>query len=405
MINRENTFDDSNIIRDVKLKEAGFFFLLILILWLILLLVTDHKILEHSHYDQFTRQALMWQNGRISLPENIEYLELAYYNDKIYVSFPPAPTFIEFFLTIFFKEKTPNTLVLLLFTWISMILSFFILLKLTNNRWFSYFMSFTFFWGSNILYLSLEGAVWHQGQLYGLFFAIFAFFILFYANKKYYLFISGLLLGLSVGCRPFYIFLTPYFCYLAYKKFPSTTSILYFIIGLIPPGLFYSIYNYIRFDSIFEFGHKYLPWTSDLTHGIFSFNYLLRNLYHVFIKLPEYDTANGIISFHGMGVAVWIVSPIIILSIYYFFKKDIAIYERIFGLFSLILVWGTLLLHASNGWKQFGYRYSIDFVPLVIIFFGKSFNKNNLLITIISIYSIAINLYGAFWFYCLEKVM
>ena len=145
------------------------FALITLIFWIVLLYAVNHSISFHSWYDEHTRQALAWQQGKITLDTNIDYLEISNYKDKYFVSFPPVPTFLEFPLTLIFKQNTPNTFTLLMFTWIGMLFAFFILLKLTGNRILSYIMSFSFYWGSTVLYLSLEGAVWHQGQLYGLF--------------------------------------------------------------------------------------------------------------------------------------------------------------------------------------------------------------------------------------------
>ena len=66
--------------------------------------------------------------------------------------------------------------------------------------------------------------------------------------------------GLAVGCRPFYLLMTPFFIYLSIqKKHSIIKTIIFWGFGLAPMGVFLTVYNYIRFDSIFEFGHNYLP--------------------------------------------------------------------------------------------------------------------------------------------------
>ncbi|MBN1697284.1 MAG: hypothetical protein JW881_07205 [Spirochaetales bacterium] len=480
-----------------------------LVFWIFMLYAVGHSITHHSHYDEHTLQALAWQNGSVSLadfrdgkwrskirafdylngntdPENeITYHEVAKYKNKVYISFPPTPTFIEFPFALIFGRETPNTFVLLVFTWAAMLLSFFILLKLTGNRYLSYFVSFSFFWGSTICYLSLSGAVWHQGQLYGLFFAVLSVFILLYSERPAMLPAGGFCLALAVGCRPFYLIMTVFYLYHAYKRFPKISSLLFVIAGLIPPGLFYAVYNYIRFDSILEIGHSYLPWESTLEHGVISLHYFPTNIYHALIQPPEWDAAKNILSFHGAGTGLWFSSPVILLGFAFFLKKAVlslkkaasgkkadtqgavetdgsgvvAVHENRDGMtegagitgengapeddnipadnpsgekkdgpvtrflrglsfreednipacevvcsaLAVFGIWFCLLLHASNGWYQFGYRFSVDLIPLLLFFFGRTFRKNHLFLLPVCLFSIAVNIYGAFWFYILGQ--
>ncbi len=51
-----------------------------------------------SVYDSYTRQAQVWWQGRADLSENIPWLELAEYNGRIFVSFPPFPSVVQFLL-------------------------------------------------------------------------------------------------------------------------------------------------------------------------------------------------------------------------------------------------------------------------------------------------------------------
>jgi hypothetical protein len=489
-----------------------------LVCFSLMLYAVGHSITHHSHYDEHTIQALAWQKGKISLaqfregkwetdlaflehingnrdPNNdISYHELAKYKDNVYISFPPTPTLIEFPFTLMFGRNTPNTFVLIIFTWAAMLLSFFILLKLTENRTLSYLICFSFFWGSTIFYLSLSGAVWHQGQLYGLFFAVMALFILLYSGRPAILLAGSFCLALAVGCRPFYLFMAPFYMYHAFKRFPKASTFLFVIIGLIPPGLFYALYNYIRFDSIFEIGHKYLPWESTLEHGVLSLHYFPANIYHALIHPPEWNKAKDILSFSGAGTGLWFSSPVILMGFAFFFKKifvslvniftrekkrgeeivnqvdggdiseviemednadngletdyekeneevtgeeeltgteasgdtfcvkkkksllrsffsrfttlkdeTIPLFEVILSALTILAIWFCLLLYHSNGWYQFGYRFSVDLIPLLLFFFGRTFKKNHLFLIPVCQFSIIINVYGAFWFYILGQ--
>ena len=371
-----------------------------LVAWIAFAFFMGMPVLKHDILaDQHTRQALAWREGRMHLEENVGWLELVEYKDKIYISFPPTPTLIAFPLTFIFGYNTPNTFTLLIFTWLAMLFSFFIFEKLTQNRLLSFFMTLSFFWGSQILYLSMLGTVHNQGQLYGVFFAILALLIALNTKKAWSLIVSGLMLGLAVGCRPFYLFMLPLLLYLGIQKHSLRKTLLFTGLGLAPMGIFLALYNLARFGSIFEFGHNYLPLHARYKWVQFGFQYLVTNLKRGFISLPFWDRQNHLLNFSGYGTAIWIVAPVLLLGFYFFFKKDIPLMEKIVGALSIFSIWFMLCLHFSNGWYQFGYRFSIDLIPLLIYFCGRSFKKIHLWLIPLGTYSIIINIYGVYWKY------
>ena len=140
-----------NTMKKVIRLDFVIFALVSLIAWIIMLYGIGSSISFHSYFDEHTRQAMAWREGKISLENNIEYLEISHYKDKYFVSFPPVPSLIEFPLTLIFGMNTPNSFTLLIFTWVGMLFAFFILLKLTDNRILSYIMSFSFYWPKLIL--------------------------------------------------------------------------------------------------------------------------------------------------------------------------------------------------------------------------------------------------------------
>jgi len=379
------------------------FALVSLVLWVILTNLVGIKILDHSPIDQFTQQAIMWQKGLNYLPKDDPSLELALFNNRIYVSFPPAPTFIEYPFTLIFGQQTPNTFVLLLLTWIAMLFTFCIFLKLTDNRLLSFAAAFIFFWGTQILYLSLIGRVWHQGQLFGMVFGVTAILIAVYSKKAYPLLFAGFMVSLAVGCRPFYLFLAIVIFYIAIRnQINWKKAFLFICAGMLPLGVFYALYNYARFGAFLEFGHNYLPHIINDKIRQFGPEFLQRNAFHAFLKMPQYDDVNQYMHFSGLGTAFWVVSPYMLLAFFFFFKKDIPIYGKILCGIALSIIWLSLLMHESNGWFQFGYRYGVDLIAILIYFFAVSFKRLTIWMVILGAYSVVINIYGAFWFYVIH---
>ena len=325
------------------------------------------------------------------------------YHGAVFNSFPPAPSLIEFPFVVFCGRLTPNNVVQLVFIWLAMIMAYFILEKLTGNRFLSYVASVGFFWGSNILYLSLRAPVWHQGHLYGVFFVVAAFFIVLYGHKPLSLLAAAFFLGWTVGCRPLNVLYVPLLFYMGFKRYSVKQTLIFSIAGLLPAALFIGIYNFVRFGSPAEFGHIYLAWSEYVHFEVFGFSWLPRNLYYTFLNLPEWDY-RGFLTFSGRGTAVWLTNPFIFLGFIMFLRKSVPLRDKLMAGATGFALWLLLLLHCGNGWFQFGYRYIVDLIPLFIIMFGWAYKELKKWMIPVGAISILINIYGAIWFYYFSRL-
>jgi len=163
-------------------------------------------------------------------------------------------------------------------------------------------------------------------------------------------------------------------------------------------GILMGIYNYIRFDSFLEFGHNYLTHVVDDKINQFGVEWLPQNLFYSFVNLPSFDPTNKLITFHGRGTAFWISSPIYVAALIYFVKSDIPLQGKIAGALSLLGTWIPLLLHESNGWVQFGYRYGVDLVSILVVFFALSYKRLSIWLVSVGLLSVIINVYGVFFY-------
>jgi hypothetical protein len=157
-------------------------------------------------------------------------------------------------------------------------------------------------------------------------------------------------------------------------------------------------YNWLRFGNPLEFGHNHLPWARDLPRGIFSLAYLPRNLYHAWLRLPDWSSQQPPLDFDPWGTAFWLNNAIFAAALWGLARVRFEPLVRGAALFGLLTIWPLLLLHETNGWRQFGYRFLIDLLPLgfaVFLFAYRRFSTRMLAATLVSF---ALNLYGlAFW--------
>ena len=381
---------------ELLLVMAGAFF------WLIGLYVSKGNIhfWEHNPFDIHTEQAQSWLNFEATVP-NDPWNEVAFFKNKYYNSFPLVPSLLEIPWVIFFKRATPNVLSAFLVMLLAMIAMYRLAVILGVTQVCAFFTALLFTFGTNLSLLILQGGVWPQGQVFGYCFAIFGLALL-VAPSRFKRGLGYTCLSLAVGCRPFYVFMLPVFLTFENSRFNSENFQKKIWRGLLFFLPFFSIlaaYNWYRFDYPWEFGHKYLPVEHKLINGSFSFLYVKNNAIHVFLTLPKFLKDNYYLKFDSFGTAFWINNIIVVASFSALFLRTISWQFKSCIIGSVGMIWCLLLLHHSNGWMQFGYRYIVDILPIVFLLSVFRIRKMTPQFIALILFSIAINLYGNFWFF------
>ncbi len=380
--------------------------LVILALWIAVLAYrTNGHLLAHSPFDQHTRQALAWLSGKYWLQNTPQWLEVVLQALKgvprELVSFPPVPTLMELPWALLFGRYTPNSLVMLITTWLALLIVASVAMRAGSSPWRAWLLSLGFFWGTQIFYLSLDAQVWHQGHLYGIFFAISGLALASSGSQRYpgtRAALAGFLIALAAGCRPFDLAASAYGLYLLLATAPKERRARLaaaFAAGLAIPLAAMGWYNWLRFGEPWEFGHRYLPWSLQLPKGLFHPIYLRRNLWYAFINL----------NMDGRGTSLFLTAPFLVFAFASLFRKGAPRLERITALGAVSVIFLIQLFHESNGWFQFGYRYSVDVIPVLAIFAARNLMTPGTSPTWtrfafgIAALSVLVNFYGAYWFY------
>ena len=380
------------------------------IMFLLIYSIIGRSIIKSSIYNSYELQARAWLDGRTYLDHNYPYLELAIYNGKYFVSFPPLPSVVILPFVIIFQNNIPTNLIAFTIFAMQLLVVYKILKRYKNNDAIAITLACAVTIGTNMFSLAFDSGVWFIAQLINnlLCFLAIDFFL---KDKKA---LTYLFLALAVGCRPFSaVYMVMFFVYYLIKEkdVKFYKRLLNNIKPLIPAmivAIIYMIYNYIRFDNILEFGHNYLPEFTREVDGQFSINYLFPNLKALFfnrINIGDRLTLN-----FEMPFSFLIANPII-LVFFYRCIKTIVKKEKVNVLRYLIVV-AILIniilicLHRTLGGWQFGARYTCDFVPFVLlgIIISKD-NKVNKLIKLDKfeimciIFGILLNVFGAIWLY------
>ena len=356
---------------------------------------------QHQYWDSYTLQAYNWLQGRTYVPdpENYEYLELAVYNGQYYVSFPPVPAIPMVLWTLIWGDEVPGGLFQKIYAAIACLVVLSTLLRGKRARvgdciaW-AIFICFS----SALLPITLVGAVWYEAQILAFLFSISAIAAIQSDRPT----LACLLYALSIGCRPFTICMGPvllmmYLCgdpraalparegrphafrlgpiqmNLSVRHSQDSSELRRKLLRLLP-GIFvglciaaaYAVYNYVRFDSVFEFGHNYLPEFTRAEHGQFSLHYIAKNWRTLFFGAPFSFEENTIV-LYPFGFSMFISCPILICNLAWVVmdvvKRRFTQQKLLIVLMSALNVF-LLLLHRKLGAHQFGLRYAIELIPL-----------------------------------------
>ena len=330
-------------------------------------------LLERNPYDSYLLQAQNWLQGSMAIQNGEQYpwLELAIFNGKYYLSFPPVPSVLALPWAMW-GGSVPSNLIAA-FYGLAAAAGVYLLFWQSGNSpencaFFSLFGSL----GSNSFWLSTSGGVWMLAQLLALAFCVWGCFF-WLAGREVPAFF---LLALAVGCRPFSVllavvlFLRPVWRAVRHGRWKhlAAVSVLPVLVALAM-----SWYNWARFGSPLEFGRTYLPEFLREENGQFNLIYLwmnLKNLLRPVLLTKTLDLSFPVFN----GFLPFVANPLLLLWLLALIgrlrKKQLDRRDIILVICYLATV-VMLCLHRTLGGWQFGTRYLVDPFPFCLLFFAR----------------------------------
>lgn len=341
-----------------------------------------------NDYNSYTLQAVSWLHGHLDLGHNYEHLELAIYNGKYYVSFPPFPSYVMLPFALIFGEKTPDYLILYIVDLIGAFYLYKIAAFFKLKPFQCMISTFFCFLGSNLIFILLRPSVWFVAQT--MCFTLSIMSIYFAMNCRYSLALA--LWACAVGCRPMQvIFIVPIIVvmYVSYIKNNDNDSFvdfarenIYSVFPMMIIGVSYMALNYARFGNALQFGHDYLPEFTRSEFGQFSFSYIPNNFISMFRSFRFEDDGRMLID-HYNNLSMLIISPIFLVTIVLCIVAIINTIRRksdklyILNEYEIYLLICTfiasagyiiiILMHKTLGGWHFGNRYSNDIIPYIYL--------------------------------------
>lgn len=399
--------------------------LLFITLFLYVLLAGRLKFDFPTHpANYFSHLAYSLLNGRIDLINPSWDHDLSIFKGKLYMYWGPTPVLLILPAVILFGIDFSDALYTAIFGSFSPVLTYFLLSQMTKKgilhlsdvRKFLLCLFFSF--GTTHFAVAVNGGVWFTSQTISTLYMISALSLIFiYLNeaKLMYLVTSSFLLGLAIWGRSSFIFYLPIFMTIIYLScLNSTNRLRIFAQRLFYPSIILiflfvlsGIYNFQRFNSFFENGYSYHNYaakfsSSKFYYGVINFAYIPHNFYYMFVNTPAITSEFPFLKFDPEGNSFLLLSPLFFLIVliikkqYWSDKLNLINSSIVFAILSItffqLVFWGT-------GWLQFGYRYSLDIVPLLIILLAEVISGVSIkLIIILSCLSVVFNTLGTVWF-------
>ncbi|MFR5787193.1 MAG: hypothetical protein ACLUHE_08835 [Christensenellales bacterium] len=144
---------------------------------------TGHWATEENPYRSYALQACAWLNGRLDLGKDYPWLELAIYEGKYHVSFPPFPSLVLLPFAAVLGTNTPDHWISLGFSIIGIIYAIRLYRAITETYEMAEQYVLFLFLGNGYLVIALQGGwVWYMAQTMCFTFSLMS---LFYAANKH----------------------------------------------------------------------------------------------------------------------------------------------------------------------------------------------------------------------------
>jgi hypothetical protein len=386
--------------------------------------------------NHFVHLAESFLSGQLSVvgnrpPGNNDW---ALYNGTWYVTFPPFPALVILPVVAIWGTATRDALFWALLAGLAPTFLFVLLRRLseqgesTRSNRENLLLTGLFAFGTVYFFVAVQGTVWFAAQVVAS--ALIVLFLLFSLKAEHPL-LAGAALGALWTTRPPTLLIAPLFLIEALRRYrrPATEGAfeargqdatahplmqaLHWVRGADPVPVLRAIalfsapallalgiqlwLNAARFDDPFSFGYEYLQirWKARIdTWGLFSYHYFSKNLAVFAASLPWFYEAAPHVKISLHGLALWFTTPNLFWLLW-----PARLDARLVGLYGSALLIALLdLCYQNSGWIQFGYRFALDYMPLLFVLLALGGRRFGPLFALCAVFAVIVNTFGALTF-------
>ena len=359
-------------------------------------------------------------------PEIIDHKNIVAQTRLRYVSFPPFPAVLMLPGVALAGLKFNDVLFTALWAALNPALLFALLQSLAaqglsrrtraDNLW----LTAAFGLGSVYFFSSVLGQVWFTAHVVGVTLVILYAWGSLQARHPY---LAGLTLGLGFATRTPLGFMFPLFLWESVRATGGWRSLGQQLKRFrLPAGLWSKCWrfalpaalvllillylNYLRFGKPTEFGHTYLNivWRQRIEQwGLFNYHFLSRNLAAALVLMPRILNHYPFVQISQHGLSLLITSPYL-LYLFSCKRSFVAPKTLVTGLWLTVLAAALpSLIYQNSGFIQFGYRFSLDYMILLMILLALGQVPLQRSVKILIVCAVVVNLFGAITFGRLQE--
>ena len=260
--------------------------------------------------------------------------------------------------------------------------------------------------GSVYYFCSVVGEVWFSAQIIAVTLSIVYVWASLEARRPV---LAGICVALGFATRPPWLVL-PLFLFEAVRavggreglRDPKSrrallSSLLKFAAPIAVGGAALAVYNYARFQSPFEFGHRFMPvqWQDRMFRfGLFNYHFLSRNLAAALVLLPRIMTRYPYVKVSQHGVSLLVTSPNLAYTV---MPQEPSPLTKPLWITILATALPSLL-YQNSGYVQWGYRFSLDYMIYFMVLLAVGNRPLTRLFRALVVVAFVINLFLAIGF-------
>jgi hypothetical protein len=361
-------------------------------------LTSDGLLAHQSLAPHFVWQADAFLHGRLDVQRPPNLNDWVLQGGRWYVSFPPFPALLMVpFVAVW--GLSLNDVAFTLFVAALNVPLFYRLLRRVDDaaEWQHAAFALIFGFGTLAWSCSIRGEVWFTAEVLGVTLTLLYLHASLGAARP---FLAGLAVACATITRTPLAFSVLFFLLEARRTArPALREKLLWFFGAIAlVAVPMALMNEARFGSFTEFGHSHLynnrvnPQIA--RYGLFNYAFLERNLHAAFTRLPEIQLHPFRMGFNGEGMSLFVTTP---LFFYLLWPKRTGALQRELWLTTAAVALPGFF-YQNSGFYQFGFRFSLDYTPYLILLLALGGHRFTRLFWAAALLGVAVNAWGAMVF-------
>jgi 4-amino-4-deoxy-L-arabinose transferase-like glycosyltransferase len=326
--------------------------------------------------NHFVYLADAFLHGRLSLSGGgISLAEVVPQNGNYYVVYPPMPAILLLPFVAVFGTSFDQSLLSIMLASLCVSITWLMLKKIGSNGNKALWLASLFGFGTCFWYIASVGSSWYIEHVSAVLFLTSAIILALYRKSD---FAVGLLLGCAALSRLPTVLAFPFFLLLIYDQNsswkPRFKQAALFALGLLIPIGLNALYNFVRYGTFLDVGYYLIPGIGQdpfFQQGIFNIAYIPRHLYAIFLQGPTLLSHFPFLKANWMGLGLFFTTPAFI----YIFKGPWNKLSK-YAALAVVCILPPIITHGTVGFTQFGYRFSLDFTPFLILLTAKGMREN-----------------------------